>query len=86
MEQAVYILCAVTALACGALLWRGFQRRHIRLLLWCALFFFAMSLENIILFVDVVVIPQGPDLLLVRRSIGLGGVMLLLYGLVWDTR
>lgn len=85
MEQAVYILCAATALACGTLLWRGFQRRHVRLLLWCALFFFAMSLENIILFIDLVLIPQT-DFTLIRRSTALVGVLVLLYGLVWDTR
>lgn len=85
MEQAVYILCAITALACSILLWRGYSRRRVRLLLWCALFFLALGLENTILFVDLVLITDV-DLTLFRRSVALIGVGVLMYGLVWESR
>jgi hypothetical protein len=85
VEQAVYILCSITALACSLLLWRGFSRRRMRLLLWCCLFFLALGLENVILFVDLVLITDV-DLTLVRRSIALTGVVLLLHGLIWESR
>jgi hypothetical protein len=83
VEGAVYLLCAATALACGVLLARGYARRRTRLLLWCSLCFFALFVENTVLFVDRVVVPDV-DLLLVRRSLALTGVGVLLFGLVWD--
>jgi len=85
MEGAVYLLCAATALACALLLVRGYRRSGSRLLLWCGLFFFALSVENVVLFVDMVVVPEI-DLLSARRAVGLGGVAVLLYGLVWESR
>ncbi len=83
MQGFVYLLCAATALACGVLLVRGYRRKGARLLLWCGLFFFSLSLENVALFVDIVVVPQT-DLFALRTSVALVGVILLLIGLVWD--
>jgi hypothetical protein len=83
VESIVYILCAATALVCGALLLRGYWHSGTPLLLWCALFFLAMTLENAILFVDLAVVPEI-DLLLLRRSVALLGAALLVYGLVSD--
>jgi hypothetical protein len=85
VEGLVYILCSATALACAVLLLRGFARSRTPLLLWCGIFFLAMTLENGILFADVVVVPTT-DLLAVRRVVGLVGVMALLYGLIWEIR
>ena len=84
MEGAVYVLCAVTALACGVLLLRGYRRSRSRLLLWCGLFFLFMAAENAVLFIDLIVLPHDVDLLPVRRAVGLGGVIVLVYGLIWD--
>lgn len=85
MEGAIYVLCAVTALACGVLLVRGYRRSGARLLLWCGLFFLTLGAENVVLFIDMIVVPDI-DLLPVRRAIGLGGVGVLLYGLIWEAR
>lgn len=85
MERAVYILCAATALTCGLLLLRGYRRSRVRLLLWCGLFFLALTLENTVLFLDLVVI-QHVDLSAVWLLSGLVGTVLLLYGLIWDVR
>lgn len=85
MEQAIYILCGLTALACAVFLLRGYVRKQVRLLLWCSLFFFALTVENAILFVDIVVVPLT-DLSLVRNSVALIGVMMLMYGLASDTK
>jgi hypothetical protein len=68
----VYILCSATALLCAVLLLRGYWRSGAALLLWCGLFFVAMTLENAILFVDLVVVPHI-DLLMVRQSVALAG-------------
>jgi hypothetical protein len=83
VEGLVYFLCAATALACGALLFRGFRRSGSRLLLWCGLFFLTLTLENVTLFIDLVVVPDI-DLFALRTSAALVGVTLLLIGLIWD--
>ena len=85
MERAVYILCALTALICAVLLLRGYGRSGTRLLLWCGIFFLAMTLENAVLFVDVVLVPSI-DLSDIRRAVPLIGVVLLLYGLIWEVK
>jgi hypothetical protein len=83
VEGFVYVLCGLAAMACSALLFRGYFRRRTRLLLWCGLFFAALALENLMLFMDFVVVPDI-DLSLIRRGVPLFGVGLLLYGLIWD--
>ena len=84
-EGAVYILCAVTALACAVLLLRGYARTRTRLLLWCALCFLALAAENVVLFLDWEVF-QDLYLLPLRRGFALAGVAALLYGLIWEVR
>lgn len=85
MEGAVYVLCAATALACSLLLLRGYGRSRLRLLLWCGLCFLALTLDNVVLFMDLVVFPDI-DLSLVSVLSALVGVLLLLYGLIWEVR
>jgi len=79
----VYILCALTALACSALLLRGYYRSKARLLLWAGLCFGMLSLNNALVFVDVVSVPEI-DLSLWRTLPALIGVFLLIYGLIWE--
>jgi hypothetical protein len=83
VEAVVNILSIVTALACAALLFRGYYRTRTRLLWWSAICFLALSLENLVLFVDVNIVPQV-DLALIRQSIGAIGTACLVYGLVWE--
>jgi hypothetical protein len=85
MEGAVYLLCSATALVCCLLLLRGNRRSGVRLLLWCSFFFAALALENLMLFVDLVIVPET-DLSGVRNCVALIGVALLLYGLIWEVR
>ena len=83
MEGTVYILCALTALACAVLLLRGYGRSGTRLLLWCGVFFIVMTLENVVLFVNLLVPADLSD---IRRVVPLVGVALLLYGLIWEEK
>jgi hypothetical protein len=85
VQEAVYLLCAATALACCLLLLRGFRRSRVRLLLWCGLCFLAMTLENVALFFDLVVFKKL-DLSALHIGAAVLGVLLLLYGLVWEVR
>jgi len=85
VESIVYILCAATALVCAVLLLRGYRGSGAPLLLWCGLFFAAMTLENAILFVDLAIVPHV-DLLMVRQSVAFVGAALLVYGLASDVK
>jgi heme/copper-type cytochrome/quinol oxidase subunit 4 len=85
MATLVYLLCALTSLACAVLLLRGYARSRVRLLLWAGLCFVGLALNNIILFVDVRVVPDV-DLSTVRSLPALAGLVILIYGLVWETR
>ena len=84
MAEAVYILCAATSTACAALLLRGYGRTRARLLLWSGLCFAFLGVNNVLLFLDLVVFDQL-DLRLVRHSTALAGLVLLVWGLVWES-
>lgn len=81
----VYILCAATSSLCAGLLFRGYRRSGARLLFWSALCFIGLALNNVMLIVDVRVVP-GIDLSTWRMVPAVVGAALLLYGLIWETR
>ena len=83
MGVAVYILCALTSLACTVLLMGRYQKTRVSLLFWSAVAFLAFTVTNILLFVDLVLVPDLP-LGLIRNTITLTGVIVLLYGLIHD--
>ena len=86
MAAAVYVLCALTSLACAVLLLRAYQARAVRLLLWSGLAFIGFAVGNVLLVVDRVVVGPGLDLALWRSLPVLAGLAVLIYGLVWDAR
>ena len=83
--ELTYVLCAATALACAVLLWRAYRRTRMRLLFWSGICFIALTVENMVLFVDMIVIP-AMDFSPMRNMIALFGVLMLLIGLIWNTR
>jgi len=85
MAMAVYVLCALTSLAGAVLLLRGWTQRRVRLLLWSGLAFAGFALGNGMLVVDTLVGPSV-DLSLLRSLPVLLGLMVLIYGLVWDAK
>jgi hypothetical protein len=85
MAEAVYLLCALTSLACAILLYRGYRRSRTPLLFWSSLCFVGLVLNNMLLFVDLVVVPQV-DLRMVRASLALTSLSLLIYGLVEESK
>lgn len=85
MATLVYALCALTSLVCAALLLRGYMATRVRLLLWVGLCFAGLALNNILLFIDFRVVPEI-DLSVWRTLPALAGLVILLYGLVWETR
>jgi hypothetical protein len=85
MVEIVYLLCATTALICCVLLLRGYRQSGARLLLWSGICFGLFTLDNLLLFVDRVVIP-ATDLSAWRTPAALIGLLFLLYGLIWEAK
>ena len=84
MAKAVFLLCATTSIVCAVLLLRAYRATASRLLLWSALCFIGLALNNGLLVVDRLLLPDTVDLSLWRQVPALIGIGLLLYGLVWD--
>lgn len=85
IEHTVYLLCAATSIACAWLLYKGFQANRTRLLFWSGLCFLGLALNNILLVIDLIVLPTAVDLSLVRTGTALVAMLLLVVGLVWET-
>ena len=83
MAAFIYMLCALTAFACAWLLLRSYTRTHYRLLLWSGLCFAGMFSQNLIRATGQLIFPDY-DLSIFRMAIGLGALLLLLYGLIWE--
>ncbi|HEX6099688.1 MAG TPA: DUF5985 family protein [Thermoanaerobaculia bacterium] len=81
----VYVLCALTSVACAVLLYRGYRRSHTRLLFWSAVCFVGLAANNLFLIVDLRVVP-AIDLSAWRLVPALIGVGALIFGLIWETR
>jgi hypothetical protein len=84
MAELVYILCAATSIVCAVLLFRGYRENRTRLLFWSSLCFAGLALNNVVLFLDLVVI-SSVDMSLLRSLIALISMLLLLFGLVFDS-
>ncbi|MES2632225.1 MAG: DUF5985 family protein [Pseudomonadota bacterium] len=85
MAAVVYLMCALTCVACFALLSRAWRTSRSRLLLWSALCFAGLSISNFLLVIDRIVLP-AIDLSTWRLSAGLLAVLLLLFGLIWEEK
>lgn len=84
MASVVYALCALTSALCAVLLWRAYRGSRARLLLWSSLSFIGLACNNLLLFVDLVVVPTM-DLSLYRSLVSAVSIMVLLLGLIWDS-
>ena len=83
MAELTYVLCALTSILCAILLARGYTRTRTRLLLWSTLCFAGLAINNILLFIDLVVLPDV-NLMLIRSGSALFSVLLLVIGLIWE--
>jgi hypothetical protein len=83
MGSAIYLLCALTALACAVLLYRGYRANKYRLLWWSAMCFALLFVNNVLLLLDRAVFPER-DLSTWRLAVALVALLPLLYGLIWD--
>ena len=82
-EATIYLLCLVTSSLCAWLLMTAFRRRKYNLLLWSGLCFCLLALNNLLVVVDLLLIPDV-DLSLVRSLTALAAGSLMLYGFIWE--
>jgi hypothetical protein len=85
MSAAVYLLGMFVALACGVLLARGYRQSRQRLLLWSSICFLGLALSGALTFLDLSLLPPAIDLHLLRRAVTAVSMLVLLYGLIWDS-
>ena len=87
MEQTfpalVYILCFLTSSACAWLLGRSYARSRTKLLLWSSACFVLLAGNNLMLVVDLLVLPDV-NLRISRLLLALAAVSVLIFGFVWD--
>ena len=80
---AVYSLCFLTSPVCALLLGRSYFKTRARLLLWIALCFVFLALNNFVVVLDMLVYPNA-DFRLVRHGLAVAGVLTLLFGFIMD--
>jgi hypothetical protein len=85
MPGLAFLLCAATCVLCAVMLFRAYFRQRDRLLLWSGICFAGLVVENVMLYIDVVVVP-GVDLSLWRKLPGLAALAVLVVGLIWDSK
>jgi len=83
MASIVYLLCAITSLICASLLLRSHLANRTPLLFWSSICFIGLAMNNILLFIDLVIVPTI-DLSFYRALCALTGVVVLVFGLIWD--
>lgn len=82
--ETAYLLGLATSVACALLLIRSYRMSRARLLLWSALCFVLLAVNNFLVVVDLLVLPSV-DLLIFRQLAALAAVAVLLFGFVWET-
>lgn len=82
--EAIYLLCAITSLLACGLLFRRYLRRRTPLLLWSCVGFFGLAVNNVLVYVDLVVFV-AINLAAVRAVVGAMAMLVMLSGLIWES-
>ncbi len=86
MAEVVYILSTLTCGICAFLLFRHFIRSKVRLLMWIALCFAGLTINNFLLIVDLMMTSPETDLSMLRMGVADLSIGILALGLVWESR
>jgi uncharacterized membrane protein len=84
-QAIIYSLCLLTSAFCAFLLVRGYRQNRTRLLLWSALCFTLLALNNLFVVIDILILPTTIDLVPLRHLASLAAVSVLLFGFIWET-
>lgn len=85
MTGLVYLLCAATCLLCAILLLRSYCQSRVTLLFWSGFCFVGLMFDNVMCYVDVVVMPDV-SLAIWRKLPGFVAILLLVFGLIWESK
>ena len=83
MPALVYSLCFLTSAICAALLLRSYLRTRTRLLLWSAIAFICLAVNNFFVLGDMILFPDL-NMLPFRYVAALAAVCVLIYGFIWE--
>lgn len=81
----VFSLCLVTSAICTFLLARAWRRTGMRLLFWCALCFFFLTVSNGLAVIDIIPRPET-YLLPYRQFMTLAALSVLIHGFMWEIK
>lgn len=84
MPALVNVLGSLTVAVCAVLLLRAYASVRKRLLFWSGLCFCGLTLSNLLVFVDMAVVPDY-SLYVWRLGVAAVSMLLLLYGLVFES-
>lgn len=84
VPTAVYLLCFLTSSVCAFFLTRSYRTSRARLLLWSAIAFVLLAVNNLLVVIDLVVLEDSTSMQIPRLLASLGAVMVILFGFVWD--
>jgi Family of unknown function (DUF5985) len=79
----LYLLCFFTSLSCCLLLIRSYQRNRSKVLLWTAACFVLLAVDNLLVVLDLIVLPTV-DLSFSRLLATFFAVSTLLVGFIWE--
>jgi hypothetical protein len=85
MAEAVYFLGVLVTAVCAWLLLRAYAGSGRRLLLWSGLCFAGLTVSNILMFVDLVILRDDASLYTWRLSTAAVSMLLLVYGLIMES-
>ena len=83
VEGVIYLACVAASALCAYLLQRAYRRSGTRLLIWSAVCFWLLALNNLVLGLDILFLPYN-DLSLIRTFTALLAVSVLLVGFIWE--
>lgn len=84
LPEAIYLLCAATSLVTAGVLLRTYVTRRTPLLLWSCVGFAGLAVNNVLVYVDLVLFKTTMDLSTPRAVAGAAGMLALLAGLIWE--
>ena len=79
----VYLLCFLTSAACATLLVRQYSIARSAILLWSAACFVFLAVANLLVVLDMLVLPDV-DLRPARMWLTFLAVCVLLFGFIWE--
>jgi hypothetical protein len=83
VAELVYALCTVASIFCAGLLVRNYRRTRLRLALWTSACFVGFAVNNLLLFIDLIVVPDV-DLGIWRSAVSIIALLTLIVGLIWE--